>query len=82
MAKKYKPFATSRQSSDWINRNCDSCKEGFEYTLMGGFRCRWEKALCWASLRDGQISGEVAKAIGYLDSEGCDLWECPGWARR
>lgn len=82
MAKKYKPFSIGKQHKEWTARNCGSCKKGFDAKPIEGFRCDWEKALCVSFLHDGQVSEEVAKAIGFLDSEGCDLWECPGWARR
>jgi hypothetical protein len=81
MAKKYKPFATSRQSMDWQNQNCGSCKKGFDNKGMDGFRCEWEKALCLATMEGGLITEETAKAIGYLDHQDCTIWECPGWKR-
>ncbi len=81
MAKKYKPFATRQQSLDWIARNCDSCKKGFD-KKANRFLCDWERKLCAASIYGDKIAEGTAKAIGFLDSEGCDLWECPGWARR
>ncbi len=81
MAKKYKPFATDSQYEDWSSRNCGTCRSGYERKTYK-FRCPGEHKLCLAFLHDGQITEDVARAIGYLDSEGCDLWECPGWARR
>lgn len=81
MTKKYKPFATTRYSMDWMAKNCSTCRKGF-VKIPAKFRCDWEREICTASLRDGQVDEETAKAIGFLDSEGCDLWECPGWARR
>ena len=77
----YKPFATRNQLADWVARNCDSCKKGYD-NKQCRYRCGWELALCKASITDMQITQEVAKEIGMLENEGCDLWECPGWARR
>lgn len=81
MAKKYKPFATGFQYNDWNAKNCDSCKKGFNEKPIQGFRCDWERQLCVAFLHDGLVSEETARAIGYLDSEDCTIWECPGWER-
>ncbi len=78
MDKKYKPFPTYQQATEWITKNCDTCKRGYK---RNRFRCDWERALCEAQSPTGQITEAVAKAIGFLDSEGCDLWECPGWER-
>jgi len=80
--KKHRAFSTGSQYADWSARNCDSCKKGFDNKGMDGWRCEWEKALCLAAIGDHHIKETVARAIGFLDSEGCDLWECPGWERR
>ena len=77
----HKPFPTSNQYADWSSRNCGSCRKGFDQN-HGKFRCDYECNLAYAYCGDGQVTEEVAKAIGYLDSEGCDLWQCSGWARR
>lgn len=81
MAKKYKPFRTTQRCREWLLKNCGSCKRGWEERRLI-FRCEWERALYVAMVDDGQITEELARAIGYLDSERCDLWECPSWARR
>ena len=78
----YKPFASMDQQTEWIHKNCDSCKKGFDRKAMR-FRCTWEFALCLTTVdKDGTVPVAVAKAIGMLENEGCDLWECPGWAKR
>lgn len=79
--KKYKPFWSGSQSADWIAKNCGTCKKGFDNN-RNRFRCDWEMALCIASIEDGQVTEEVAKAIGYLDQKEGYIWECPGWERR
>jgi len=81
MGKKYKPFLNLRESQKWISKNCDTCKKGFDRKNRR-FRCEWERKLCLAAIGGKQVIEKVAKGIGFLDSEGCDLWECPGWARR
>jgi len=81
MAKKHKPFPTYNQFAEWISRNCDSCKKGFDKKRRR-FRCDWEWKLCRAAIGNGEIAEKVAKAIGYLDSERCDLWQCSEWVRR
>lgn len=80
MAKKYKPFAFDSQYADWSSRNCGTCKKGFDMKHRK-FKCDHYLTLALAYCTDGMVTEEVAKAIGYLDSEGCDLWECPGWER-
>lgn len=79
--KKHRPFSTGSQYNEWTSRNCGSCKKAFDQKPVEGFRCDWEKALCVAFLHNGQVSEEVAKAIGYLDNKECIIWECPGWTR-
>lgn len=88
MSKKYKPFASLRESQEWISKNCDSCKKGFDRKRRR-FRCEWERKLCLAAISGKEITEKVAKAIGYLDNFApgwtdpqCTIWECPGWARR
>lgn len=81
MAKRYKPFSTTRQSMDWIARNCDTCKKGFD-KKGDRFRCDWEQKLCAASIYGDPINEETAKAIGLLNNKDCTIWECPGWARK
>ena len=81
MAKKYKPFATERQFMDWIAKNCDTCKKGYNSNRSIKYKCELEYDLDAAYCVGDQITEAVARAIGYLDSEGCDLWECPGWQR-
>ena len=81
--KKCRPFSTGSQYADWSARNCGTCKKGFkDRPDQNPFQCEWERALCIASICDGQITQEVARAIGYLDNRDCYIWECPGWARR
>jgi len=46
------------------------------------YQCEFETALDVAYCGGGKITAAVAKAIGMLENEGCDLWECPGWVRR
>ncbi len=81
MAKKYKPFATTSQLINWMEKNCNTCRKRF-VNIRAEFRCDWERKLCGASIYNDPIAEETAKAIGFLDSKGCDLWQCPGWARR
>ena len=69
MAKKYKPFATRRHLVDWTTRNCGTCTKGYD-NKQCRYRCGWELALCKASITDMKITQEMAKAIGFLDSEG------------
>lgn len=78
--RKHRAFSTGSQYADWNSRNCDSCKKGFD-KRHSKFRCDYEFALGVAFCGDGLITEEVARAIGFLDSEGCDIWECPGWER-
>ena len=80
MAKKYKPFSTRDFFSEWSSRNCGTCKKGWEERRLI-FRCEWQRALNVAMVDDGQITEEVARAIGLLDNKGCTIWECPGWKR-
>jgi len=80
MAKKYKPFPTSSHLAAWTALNCGTCKKGYVH-IRAEFRCDWEREIYTASLMNSEINEETAKAIGLLDSEGCDLWECPGWER-
>lgn len=77
----YKPFAKFEFYKEWTARNCDSCKKGFD-NKRRQFGCKGERMLCVAMIGNGKVTKEVAKAIGFLDSEGCDLWECPEWTRR
>jgi len=77
----YKPFAISGQYEDWNRRNCDTCKKGYNNKGMK-YQCEFETALDVAYCGGGKITAAVAKAIGMLENEGCDLWECPGWVRR
>lgn len=79
--KRYGPFSTGSQYGEWCSRNCDSCKKGFD-KKRSKFRCDYEFALGAAYCGDGQVTEEVAKAIGYLDNKECYIWECPVWARR
>ena len=81
MTEKYRPFSTGSQYGDWSGRNCDSCKKGFN-RKKDVFRCEWEMVLCRAYIYDGQVTEEVAKAIGYFGNEECYIWECPGWKKR
>lgn len=81
MDKKHRPFSTGSQYADWSSRNCGSCKKGY-VSVRNEFRCDWERELCVALVGDGQVTEEVACAIGYLDNKECYIWECPEWARR
>ena len=78
--KKHRAFSTGSQYADWSSRNCDSCKKGFD-KKRSKFRCDYEFALGAAYCGDGQITEEVARAVGCLDNKGCYIWECPGWER-
>jgi len=77
----YKPFATREQHVVWTSKNCDSCKKGFDRKRWT-FLCSLELALALATVANGIVPAGIARAIGMLDNEGCDLWECPGWVRR
>ena len=78
---KYRPFSTGSQWVEWSSRNCGSCKKGFDMK-RGKFRCDHHLALALAYCTDGQVTENVAKAIGYLDNKECYIWECPGWVRK
>ncbi|MCK4815616.1 hypothetical protein KA005_07595 [bacterium] len=77
----YKPFSSRQRHVDWIHQNCDSCKKGFDRKRWA-FRCSLELALALAAVNNGIVPAGIAKAIGMLENEGCDLWECPGWVKR
>ena len=77
----YKPFAIRSQHIEWVAKNCDSCKKGFN-KKDHRFRCDWEWALCMALITGGMVVEGVAKAVGYLDNKDCIIWECPGWVKR
>lgn len=78
--KKHRAFSTGSQFSEWSYRNCLTCKFGFN-DKHSKFGCERERALVEAYCGDGQITEQVAKAIGFLDNKECYVWECPGWAR-
>ncbi len=92
MAKKYKVFVSKQESQEWISKNCDTCKKGFE-RKRSRFRCEWERKLCAASIYGDPVSEETARAIGYFENKvrfrrrfqgtlcHCIIWECPGWER-
>lgn len=80
MDKNHRPFSTGRQWAEWDERNCGSCRLGFDMK-HGKFRCAHQFCLTSAAIGDGLITEATARAVGFLDSEGSDLWECPGWER-
>lgn len=78
MTETYRPFSCGSQAEDWMASNCDRCSKGVPGP--GRPRCPILDAVRAAWFGDGEVAGEMARRMGYLDDAGAPTgrrcWPC------
>lgn len=70
-----RPFSCSTQYADWQVSNCALC---IKFNSEDGTKsCELDQALAEALFGNGEVSDEVAKAIGAYEGNKEYLWICP-----
>lgn len=76
MSDRIRPFANGTEYALWQEHNCCRCKRcDWDKLALTGWDtgCELENALSYGSGSDGTISAEIARRLGYSESEG---WTC------